>query len=284
MLAEHVYSNFFSNLYQEHSSCNSRLAWGQLVVADHTDGVTNHLIRLTRVRGKLLRKHGFTHCDGAQYLYPEEAFYLCQSGSLQVYDRGLPLSFQQLCNAIFRSTYDYACCIAYTQLTRLSFVVRRRSIDEVVVGRQPSNVSKIINTTADLYASNRILDMPENNDIESEDFVTASPACNPLLQVKCNKSTCSHSENTNAATPVSTIVFEVFDDRTKKFRKRQPTEPDFLLQVAVLQDGFHFPPSVTLRKRLGPSSKITTLLAIFDGGDIYFQCVDAFSIPHINYS
>lgn len=292
-MKERVYLGFFSQLHQEYAAPECRVAQGHLVCGEISRGDCTCLVEVTAVRGKFLRRHGFSRRE-VRYLYPEEAFYLSECGCLQVYDRGLPLSLQQLCNTVFRSAFEFSCYTAYAWLARQGFVLRRReATDAVNVAPFAKEVElEFINALVD---PSPIIDVPkevdrQHGDNNDADFLMASPSDLISIGEKGlkewvfpDRSSRFEGDNESACTTcASPVVFNVFDDRTGKFTKNGPVEPDFVLIVLLLEDGVRLLPNRKFRRRFGLSSGAPTVLATVDNGDVYLYCAHQFTIPCIN--
>ncbi|VEL31131.1 unnamed protein product, partial [Protopolystoma xenopodis] len=90
-----------SNLYQSYYNilaCESK--GDPASMAEGLLDVELGCIRLTKPHGKFFHTMGFSK-NGYNYLYPEEAVYLACSGLLRIISKGLPLSLQQLQDAVF---------------------------------------------------------------------------------------------------------------------------------------------------------------------------------------
>ncbi|KAH9282562.1 tRNA-splicing endonuclease subunit Sen54 [Echinococcus granulosus] len=293
VVKERVYLDFFGQLHQEHASPECRVAQGYLVGADSSSGVCTYLVKVTAVRGKFGRRYGFSHRE-VQYLYPEEAFYLSECGRLQVYDGGLSLSLQQLCNAVFRSAFEFSCYTAYAWLARQGFVLRRREATDTVATNpfakevEPEFINVLMNPSPMGDASKEA--ERQYDDDTDADFLMASPSnLTPVGETGLNewvlhdRSPCSGGNKASAdTTSAPAVVFNVFSDRTVKFTKGRPTEPDFVFVVVSLEDGVRFLPNRQFRRSFGLSPGTKTILAKVDNGDVYLQCAHPFSIPTIN--
>ncbi|KAL5110823.1 tRNA-splicing endonuclease subunit Sen54 [Taenia crassiceps] len=292
VVKERVSLNFFRQLHREYATAEYRVAQGHLVNGGRSREGHTCLVEVTAVRGKFMRRYGFSRRE-ARYLYPEEAFYLSECGYLQVYDRGLPLSLQQLCNTVFRSAFEFSCYTAYAWLARQGFVLQRRE----ATGNAPAGPSvkevepKVIDALVDPFPMIDVLkgaERPHSDDYAG--FVMASPSdLIPIGEKALKEWTSSdrpphlHCDDASAdSTIASWVVFDVFDDRTGKFTKNRPVEPDFVFVVMLLEDGVRLLPNRKFRRRLGLSSKIQIVLAIVDNGDVYLQCAHPFSIPFLN--
>eukprot|EP00108_Taenia_solium_P008343 TsM_001004500 transcript=TsM_001004500 gene=TsM_001004500 len=293
VVKERVYLGFFRRLHQEYAIPECRVAQGHLVSGDSSHGDSPCLVEVTSVRGKFLRKHGFSRRE-ARYLYPEEAFYLSECGRLQVYDRGLPLSLQQLCNTVFRSAFEFSCYTAYAWLARQGFVLRRREVTDAVTAN-PFAIEvelEFINTLVDPSPIINVLKETKRQHGDDNDagFLMASPSdLIPIGEkglkewVLPDRSLHSGGDNASAVSTIfSSVVFNVFDNRTGRFKKSGPVGPDFVLVVTSLEDGVRFLPNKKFRRRFGFSLETQIVLATVDNGDVYLQCVHPLSIPCIN--
>ncbi|VDM20655.1 unnamed protein product [Hydatigera taeniaeformis] len=292
LVEQRVYSSFFRQLHQEHASPECRVAEGHLINGDDL-GRCAYLVEITTLRGKFMRKYGFSR-HKAYYLYPEEAVYLSECGHLQVYDRGLPLSLQQLCNTIFRSDFEFSCYTAYAWLVRQGFVLRRH---ETTVAVTAGSFAKDVKLKSSSVQDNPFptIGVPksaerQHDDDTNSEFLTASPSDLNIIGEEGLKGMVLsdlplHFEAYNASastTSASFAVFNVFDDRTGVFAKNGSIEPDFVLVVMVLGDGVDFLPNKQFRRHFGLPLEAQIVLATVDNGDVYLQCATPFSIPCIN--
>ncbi|VUZ56779.1 unnamed protein product, partial [Hymenolepis diminuta] len=260
---EDVSSSFSTLLRQEHASLDSKISQGELI---------------TTIRGKFLRKYGFTLADGLQCLYPEEACYLSQCDDLQVYDGGLPLSLQQLFNTLFRDDLEFASYLVYARFTRQGFVLRRRkSLNES--NDQPPD-SKIIILPIDQSSQDFIVE--SNQDTMSDEFIIVSPESKPYSETPDFVAPSSfHSRFLNMEKYRNFIIFDVYDDRKGNFKKNTSSEPTFVLLVLSLSDTENFPPNECFRRNFCIRPEAEILVAVVNNGDVYFMRTNSFSIPTI---
>ncbi|VDL60691.1 unnamed protein product [Hymenolepis diminuta] len=275
---EDVSSSFSTLLRQEHASLDSKISQGELVKPDKTDHDCSYLVKITTIRGKFLRKYGFTLADGLQCLYPEEACYLSQCDDLQVYDGGLPLSLQQLFNTLFRDDLEFASYLVYARFTRQGFVLRRRkSLNES--NDQPPD-SKIIILPIDQSSQDFIVE--SNQDTMSDEFIIVSPESKPYSETPDFVAPSSfHSRFLNMEKYRNFIIFDVYDDRKGNFKKNTSSEPTFVLLVLSLSDTENFPPNECFRRNFCIRPEAEILVAVVNNGDVYFMRTNSFSIPTI---
>ncbi|XP_068119710.1 tRNA-splicing endonuclease subunit Sen54 [Hyperolius riggenbachi] len=83
------------------------------------------LVELTLPAGKFWQTMGFSE-DGRQYLLPEEAVYLLECGSIQLYYKNLPLSVQEAHENLFSNgSFTLTHYQVYSHLKRLGYIVMR---------------------------------------------------------------------------------------------------------------------------------------------------------------
>ncbi|VDD83493.1 unnamed protein product [Mesocestoides corti] len=212
---------------------------------------------------------------------------MAESGCLNVYDRGLPLSLQQLTNALFQDAYTYACYTTYVRLVRQGFVLRRRDpMDLESDGTDELFTRKTIKVELDSSVSTKASKYAKACETD-EMFATASPSdLKPVGPNRLNEWIRPKTSTEGGATQPP-ILFNVFDDRnsdrTKQFRKRGAREPDFVLVVVLLGDDADFRINGRILSDFGLRQETKILLATVDNGDVYFQCVEVFSVPCIKY-
>lgn len=281
---EDALSNLIAHLRQEHVSLDNRITQGELLKRDESNRDSSYLVKITSARGKFLRKYGFTLSDASQCLYPEEAFYLSQCGSLQVYDGGLPLSLQQLCNTIFRNGSEFANYLAYAKLVRQGFVLRRRRVfgsagQTFEECKESRNISLPVN-----LPSKEIL-IESDADTISEEFFIAFPdtksRCSPCLTEPFVPTGSSRFHEFDLEKYNRLILFDVFDDCMSNFKKNMSIEPMYVLVVFSANDVGDFLPDDRFRRRFGIPPKTRVLVAVVNNGEVCFLCTNAFSIPII---
>ncbi|KAM7537477.1 hypothetical protein Aperf_G00000072400 [Anoplocephala perfoliata] len=262
---ENALSDLFTHLRQELVSLDSRITQAELLKRDESDRDSSYLVKITSIRGKLFRKYGFTLPDASRCLYPEEAFYLSQCGSLQVYDGGLPLSLQQLCSTIFRNGSEFATYLAYARLVRQGFVLRRRktfgSADQSLEeGKEPRNIS----LPANISSEESLVEL--DSDTISEESLIAFPDNRshhfPDLTEPLAPTGSSRFHGFDLEKYSSLIIFDVFDDRMGNFKKSMSAKPLFVLIVFSANDVVNFLPDELFRRRFAIPPETGVLVAV----------------------
>lgn len=216
--------------------------------------------------------------------------HLAERGMLQIYDRGLPLSMEQLTNSLFSDAYSYACYLAYVHLVRHGFVVRRREPNAVHV----DDIKKESSPSVHVVAIDRLslIKAPATvGEVMSDaNYVVVSPAdITPILAENLKKCVreATDSETVGAVSPLK-IVYNVYDERNAdpehRFSKNATSKPTFVL--IVMQQGERGSYTLVNRQllnQLGLPQKTKIVLATVDHGDLHFHSQQTFSVPEIKY-
>uniref|UniRef100_A0A452R2H1 tRNA splicing endonuclease subunit 54 n=1 Tax=Ursus americanus TaxID=9643 RepID=A0A452R2H1_URSAM len=100
-----------------------RVLWGSLVAAEWRP--EEGFVELKSPAGKFWQTMGFSE-QGRQRLHPEEALYLLECGSIQLFHQDLPLSIQEAYQLLLtEDTMTFLQYQAFSHLKRLGYVVRR---------------------------------------------------------------------------------------------------------------------------------------------------------------
>ncbi|VDL96237.1 unnamed protein product [Schistocephalus solidus] len=280
---EEIYDHFFSQLNQESSSPNCRPAQGILVKGEK-------LVEITVLKGKFFHKFGFSR-NKALLLYPEEAIYLAEAGSLQVYDLGLPLSLQQLQNAMLDS-YTFACYVAYCRLTRLGYILRRRH--RITAEPPPTApLAKILNLGPVSSPESRLFSASQLDN--SPDVLVASPSDLRHLTSDANLQDPATTQNeidvvrsgyfrTFHPQP---ITYDAYENRgaqdLQQFSKRRLGQPQFVV-VVVRGDGRYFITNQAFLDSLELPNSTQVVLAVVDNADLSFHFQKVFSVPKLSFT
>nr|XP_035944628.1 tRNA-splicing endonuclease subunit Sen54 isoform X3 [Halichoerus grypus] len=100
-----------------------RVLWGSLVAAEWRPEEGS--VELKSPAGKFWQTMGFSE-QGRQRLHPEEALYLLECGSIQLFHQDLPLSIQEAYQLLLsEDAMTFLQYQAFSHLKRLGYVVRR---------------------------------------------------------------------------------------------------------------------------------------------------------------
>ncbi|BHF63756.1 tRNA splicing endonuclease 54 [Sparganum proliferum] len=280
---EDIYDHFFSQINQEASLPNCRPAQGILLKDEK-------LVEITTLKGKFFHKFGFTR-NKALLLYPEEAIYLTEAGSLQVYDLGLPLSLQQLQNVLLDS-YTFACYVAYCRLTRLGYILRRRR--RITVAPPPAApLTKTLNLGPVSSPEPRLF--PTSPFDNSPGFLVASPfglqrlvsdtnLQEPaMVQKELDVIRSGHFRKFHP----QPITYDAYESRGAKelehFAKSRLGQPQFVV-VVVRGDDRYFITNQAFLDSLELSGGTQVVLAVIDNVDVSFHFQKVFSIPKLSFT
>jgi tRNA-splicing endonuclease subunit Sen54 len=84
-------------------------------------------VRVTKLSGKVWKNFGHTDDGGIQWLHPEEALFLMDEGSMEVYFGGVPLSLQKAYTVLLANVMPMCHYQAYAHLCRYGYIVQRHS-------------------------------------------------------------------------------------------------------------------------------------------------------------
>ncbi|VDK36087.1 unnamed protein product [Dibothriocephalus latus] len=282
-IKEEIYDHFFSQINQEAALSSCRPAQGVLVKDEK-------LVEITVLKGKFFHKFGFSR-GKARFLYPEEAIYLTEAGSLQVYDLGLPLSLQQLQNTLLDS-YTFACYVAYCRLTRLGYILRRRH-RTTTEPRPTAPLTNILNlgplSSAEPQSfSTSLLD-------SGPDILIASPSGLQHLMSDANLQDQAVVQKRldivqhgyfNAFYP-QPITYDAYENHStqelEQFAKRRLGQPRFVV-VVVRGNNRYFITNQAFLDSLELPRGTQVVLAVVDNADVSLHFQKVFSIPKLSFT
>ncbi|TGZ64684.1 hypothetical protein CRM22_006254 [Opisthorchis felineus] len=284
------YSKYFASLAQEHVSTPARVSHGVVV---------GKLVKLTKVRGKYFRYLG-TSVGGTAYLHPEESVFLVQSNRLQIWDRGMPLSVQQVYTQLLRGD-AYERYLVFMRLMRYGFVLRIRDpggdeprcyiprcsdwVNDVPTSIPLSHLGPLVTgfTEVPRKVPNREHRfVASSRDIEHLIPCSSVSALGELMSAL--QSVVKPGKNDTPIPQLPCLLFDGYgncsDGKARRidFSKKFPPAPDFLV-ARTFPDQVcpYLPPSYF--DSLGLATSTPILLSTVDGTDLFFHKMQAFCIP-----
>ncbi|CAL8069688.1 unnamed protein product [Calicophoron daubneyi] len=260
----------------------------------------NNVVRLTKLRGKYFRFLGVC-IEGKSYLCPEEAVFLAEGNRLQVWDKGLPLSVQQLYDQLFDEP-TYHQYLIYARLSRLGFALIKRTLlpkptkyvrtsKKHGIPPQSVTVSACVNTlssplkSADIISDlNSIANPKEVNCLTALDSVYTNQELMTTLQSTLRPHSRKVFENT-----CPEFIYDAYsrsgteNEYLIHFSKRHPFEPDLIISKRSPTETY---PDISeedfIPHGLNPSTRV--ILSVVDGGDMSFHSIVAFNIPTLRFN
>jgi len=243
------------------------------------------------------RKHG------KLLLQPQEALFLLEQGSLELYYGGLPMSFQQAYMSMLSDDFNPDQYLVYTYFLRLGFIVLPHSSSRQNSEENPTAESKThqetgqkeeITTgaaTGDDYNDDDV-NVSDNDDkipnisspvahlwtskddcrplVRPEDATSTAAVLSKLQVIKNQRMTEGNCMEPSSAQQSLQIVLDVYQPGLN-FKKSDPGPPDFCITVCRFCDP---PPSLAaltvLRKECSP---VPLKIALVDGGSVSFYSV-----------
>ncbi|KER26665.1 hypothetical protein T265_13964, partial [Opisthorchis viverrini] len=284
------YFKYFASLAQEHVSTPARVSHGVVV---------GKLVKLTKVRGKYFRYLG-TSVGGTAYLHPEESVFLVQSNRLQIWDRGMPLSVQQVYTQLLRGD-AYERCLVFRRLMRYGFVLRIRDLGNNVSRCYIPRCSDWVDDVPTSISLSHVgpiatgfTEVPREVQNRKHRFVASSGDIKHLIPRSSVSTLCELMSTLQSVvkpgkngTPIPQLPCLLFDGygncsdekaRRIDFSKKFPPAPDFLVAITFPDQVCpSLPPSYF--ETLGLATRTPVLLSTIDGTDVFFHKMQAFHIP-----
>lgn len=223
---------------------------------------------------------------GKMLLKPQEALFLLEQGTIELYFGGLPMSFQQAFMSMLSEEFSPDHYLVYAYFLRLGFTVLQHSTRNVgqlsrktVTFTEKSKEESVENSNGDISIGDKpVKSSPVSHLWNSEDGVT--PLVRPedavstaaiLSKLQVVKNQRMHSADTQSGQNSSLqIVFDVYQPGVN-FKKSNPGPPDFCITVCRYSD---MPPSLASMNSLSQQCHPVPLkIALVDGGNILFYSI-----------
>lgn len=239
-------------------------------------------VRVVKFHGKHFQTMGFS-CGGLFYLHPEETIYLAERNQLQVWHENLPLSIQQLYDALLDHN-TYLNYIVYSKLMHLNFVLRKRPISK------PNLVySGGYNQKAIIPESINVRFRCGFGEFGVSWFKNSTLSLNSLSKTSNNiitdfETTANFKESVDDERQQKCFIFDVYScgSKTLNFSKRLPPHPDYVVLIATPLDTY---PQIYAGDLIdaGLDKNTSVILSVVDGCDTFFHILNEFKIPTINF-
>lgn len=223
---------------------------------------------------------------GKMLLKPQEALFLLEQGTIELYFGGLPMSFQQAFMSMLSEEFSPDHYLVYAYFLRLGFTVLQHSPRNIgqlsrktVTFTEKSKEESVENSNGDISIGDKpVKSSPVSHLWNSEDGVT--PLVRPedavstaaiLSKLQVVKNQRMHTADTQSGQDSSLqIVFDVYQPGVN-FKKSNPGPPDFCITVCRYSD---MPPSLASMNSLSQECHPVPLkIALVDGGNILFYSI-----------
>nr|XP_046272033.1 tRNA-splicing endonuclease subunit Sen54 isoform X2 [Scatophagus argus] len=159
---------------------------------------TEQIVELRSPAGKFWQTMGFS-ANGKQYLLPEEALYLMECGSLQVFHRDLPLSIQDAYeNFLSSSTVSLQQYQVFGHLKRLGYVVHRYDPSS-----EPSSYARQLNLPQSHDRAGRQLKRKRSASPATASSQTEDPEVSTADRMEEDEEDKNHPESHLASSPAA---------------------------------------------------------------------------------
>lgn len=222
---------------------------------------------------------------GKMLLQPQEALFLMEQGSIELFYGGLPMSFQQGFMSMLSDDFSPDHYLVYAYFLRLGFTVLQHSPrNESVVSRKTDSSAEKSEELADDNGDHVVKDKaaissPVSHLWASDDGVTpllrpedavSTAAVLSKLQVIKNQRLATANVVERSGQQSLLVAFDVYQPGVN-FKKTNPGPPDFCITVCRYCD---FPPSLASLAFLSQKcSPVPLKIALVDGGNILFYSV-----------